>query len=286
MENSIFRYILRYSAPQQLYLVAVTVASYPFLFMSLELPKTIVNEAIDGKGPPFTLSLMGFSLQLDSSQIEFLLMLSFTYLFLVLMNGAFKYHINVFKGQLGERLLRRLRYQLYERMLRFPLPRFRRLGQGEIIPIITAEVEPLGGFIGTAFADPMFFGGQLVIILSFIVLQDPLLGLAAIAFYPLQIYLVPKLQRRVNRLAKQRIQNVRRLSDHIGESVSGIVEVRANDTAAFELARFTQRLGRIYMIRFEIYRRKFFIKFLNNFLDKLTPFFFFSMTNCFLEVLH
>ena len=277
MENSIFRYILRYSSPQQLYLVVVTVASYPFLFMSLELPKIIVNEAIQGHGPPFTLRLMGFKTEVDSSQIEYLLILSFTYLLLVLVNGAFKYHINVFKGQLGERLLRRLRYQLYERMLRFPLPRFRRLGQGEIIPIITAEVEPLGGFIGTAYADPMFFGGQLVIILSFIVLQDPLLGLAAILFYPFQIYLIPKMQRRVNRLAKQRIQNVRRLSDHIGESVLGIVEVRANDTLAFELARFTQRLGRIYSIRFEIFRRKFFIKFINNFIDKLTPFFFFSI---------
>jgi ABC-type multidrug transport system fused ATPase/permease subunit len=277
MESTIFRYILRYSTPQQLYLVAVTVASYPFLFMSLELPKIIVNEAIDGKGPPFVMHLMGFPITVDASQIQFLLTLSFIYLFLVLMNGAFKYHINVFKGQIGERLLRRLRYQLYERMLRFPLPRFRKLGQGEIIPIITAEVEPLGGFIGIAYADPMFFGGQLVIILSFIVLQDPLLGLAAIAFYPLQIYLIPRLQRRGNRLAMQRIQNVRRLSDHIGESVSAIVEVRANDTAAFELARFTQRLGRIYTIRFEIFRRKFFIKFLNNFIDKLTPFFFFSI---------
>jgi ABC-type multidrug transport system fused ATPase/permease subunit len=277
MESTIFRYILRYSTPQQLYLVVVTVLSYPFLFMSLELPKIIVNEAIDGKGPPFTMHLMGYAIPIQTSQIQFLLMLSFTYLFLVLMNGAFKYHINVFKGQLGERLLRRLRYQLYERMLHFPLPRFRKLGQGEIIPIVTAEVEPLGGFIGTAYADPMFFGGQLVIILSFIVLQDPWLGLAAIAFYPLQIYLIPKLQRRVNRLAMQRIQNVRRLSDHIGESVSGIVELRANDTSAFELARFTQRLGRIYTIRFEIYQRKFFIKFLNNFIDKLTPFFFFSI---------
>lgn len=277
MENTIFKYILRYSTPQQLYLVAVTVASYPFLYMSLELPKIIVNEAIDGKGPPFTLSLMGFETQVDNTQIKFLLALSLTYLFLVLMNGTFKFHINVYKGQLSERLLRRLRYQLYERMLRFPLPRFRKLGQGEIIPIITAEVEPLGGFIGTAYADPMFFGGQLIIILTFIVLQDPLLGFAAIAFYPLQIYLIPKLQRHVNRLAKQRIHNVRRLSDHIGESVSGIVEVRANDTAAFELSRFTQRLGRIYSIRFEIYRRKFFIKFLNNFLDKLTPFFFFCI---------
>ena len=277
MEKSIFRYILRYSTPQQFYLIAITVASYPFLFMSLELPKIIVNEAIDGHGPPFVFRLMGYEADIESTQIQFLLGLSLTYLFLVLMNGAFKYHINVYKGQLSERLLRRLRYQLYERVLRFPLPRFRKLGQGEIIPIITAEVEPLGGFIGSAYADPMFFGGQLVIILTFIVLQDPLLGLAAIAFYPLQIYLIPKLQRRVNQLAKQRIHNVRRLSDHIGESVSGIVELRANNTAAFELSRFTQRLGRIYSIRFEIYRRKFFIKFLNNFIDKLTPFFFFSI---------
>ena len=277
MENSIFRYILRYSTPQQIYVILVTVASYPFLFMSLELPKIIVNEAIDGSGPPFEFRLVGLSTDINITQIQFLLTLSFTYLFLVFMNGAFKYHINVYKGQLGERLLRRLRYQLYERMLRFPLPRFRKVGQGEVIPIITAEVEPLGGFIGTAYADPMFYGGQLVIILSFIVLQDPWLGLAAIAFYPLQIYLIPKLQRHVNRLAKRRIQNIRRLSDHIGESVSGIAEIRANDTSPLELARFTQRLGRIYDIRFEIFRRKFFIKFLNNFIDKLTPFFFFSI---------
>ena len=104
-----------------------------------------------------------------------------------------------------------------------------------------------------------------------------MLGIAAIAFYPLQMYIIPKLQRRVNALAKRRVQNIRRLSDHIGESVSGIVDVRANDTANLELARLSARLGRIYDIRFELYQRKFFIKFLNNFIDKLTPFFFFSI---------
>ena len=29
------------------------------------------------------------------------------------INGGFKYYINVYKGQLGERMLRRLRYELY-----------------------------------------------------------------------------------------------------------------------------------------------------------------------------
>lgn len=278
MEHSIFKYILRHSAPQQLYLLAVTVAYYPFLYISLELPKVIVNQAIEvGPTPPYMLRIFGIERSLDMPQVWFLMALCFVWLLIFFVNGGFKYHINIYKGLLGEGLLRQLRHELFARMLRFPLPRFRRLGQGEVIPIVTAEVEPLGGFIGTAFADPMFYGGQLVIILSFILIQDPLLGLAAIAFYPLQLYLIPKLQRRINNLAKNRVRNVRRLSDHIGETVAGIVEVRANDAADLELARFDERLGRIYGIRYQIYRRKFFIKFLNNFIDKLTPFFFLSI---------
>ena len=279
MQPSIFKYILHYSKPQQLYLLAIILASYPFLYLSLDLPKLIVNKAIDGEsdGDAYVVSFFGIDVSFVMDQIPFLLSLSFIYLFLVLINGGFKYYINVYKGRLGERLLRRLRYQLYSRILRFPLPHFRKVSQGELIPMITAEVEPLGGFIGTAFADPLFQGGQLAIILGFIMIQDPILGAAAIAFYPLQMYVIPKLQRKVNALGKQRVQNVRRLSEHIGDSVTGIVEVHAHDASSLELSRFTDRLGAIYWIRYEIYRRKFFIKFLNNFIDKLTPFFFFSI---------
>ncbi|MBG03197.1 MAG: multidrug transporter [Rhodospirillaceae bacterium] len=278
MEPSIFKYILRYSARQQVFLLCVILAYYPFLYLSLELPKLIVNRAIeDPVGPPFGVPIFGYEFKLDLDQIPFLLVLCFGYLFFVFCNGGFKYYINVYKGQMGERLLRRLRYQLYNRILRFPLQRFRKTSQGELIPIITAEVEPLGGFIGTAYADPLFFGGQLVIILTFIMVQDPMLGMASIALYPVQMYVIPKLQRKVNLLGKERVQNVRRLSEHIGESVAGVVEVHANDTSNLELSRFAERLGRIYEIRYEIYRRKFFIKFLNNFIDKLTPFFFFSI---------
>lgn len=278
MEPSIFRYILRYSARQQLFLFCVILAYYPFLYLSLDLPKLIVNRAIeDPVGPPFIAPIFGIDIPFEMDQISFLLVLCLGYLFFVFCNGGFKYYINVYKGRMGERLLRRLRFQLYNRILRFPLQRFRKVSQGELIPIITAEVEPLGGFIGTSFADPVFFGGQLVIILTFIMIQDPMLGMASIALYPVQMYFIPKLQRRVNQLGKQRVQHVRRLSEHIGESVAGVIEVHANDTSSLELSRFAARLGQIYDIRYEIYRRKFFIKFLNNFIDKLTPFFFFSI---------
>jgi len=43
------------------------------------------------------------------------------------------------------------------------------------------------------------------------------------------------------------------------------------------LAALTDRLGRLFTIRFEIYQKKFFMKFLNNFIKQLTPFFFYSV---------
>ena len=279
MEKSIFKFILRYSAPQQIYLLCVILAFYPFLFITLDLPKLIINRAIksNADGGPFYAPVFGYEFEFEVTQVTFLLILSFTYLALVFITGGFKYYISVFKGRMGERLLRRLRYQLYSRILRFPLPHFKKVSQGELIPMITAEVEPLGGFIGIAFADPLFFGGQLVLIIGYILLQDWQLGLAAAAMIPVQGFIIPKLQKRVNVLGKQRVQNVRRLADHLGETVSGIGEIHAHDTSNLEMSRFSKRLGGIYWIRYDIYKRKFFIKFLNNFIDKLTPFFFFSI---------
>ena len=46
LDQSIYGYILHYSLREQIYLVAVTLVSFPFLYYSLELPKWIINGAI------------------------------------------------------------------------------------------------------------------------------------------------------------------------------------------------------------------------------------------------
>ncbi|HYI73583.1 MAG TPA: ABC transporter ATP-binding protein, partial [Skermanella sp.] len=207
--------------------------------------------------------------------MPYLILLSLLFLTLVVVNGVFKFRINTLKGRLGERMLRRLRYELYARVIRFPLPRFRKVSQGEIIPMITAEVEPLGGFIGDSIALPVFQGGTLLVYLTFIFMQDPILGAAAVSLYPFQGWLIPRLQRKVNQLGKQRVRAMRQISDRIGESVSGMAEIHAHDTSAWHLADLSHRYGDVYDIRFEIFQRKFFIKFLNNFINQLTPFFFY-----------
>jgi putative ABC transport system ATP-binding protein len=271
IEPTIYRFILRHSLPQQLLLVALTILSFPFLYYSLDLPKTIINRAIGGKQFPQRI------LWFDLNQVPFLLFLCSLFLILVFVNGGFKYYINTCKGKLGERMLRRFRYQLYHRMLRFPLSQFSKTSSAQIIPMITSECESLGGFIGDAFVTPVFQGGTLLTIIFFMFMQDPVLGAAAIALYPLQGYLIPKLQRKVNQLGKQRVRRVREVADRVHESAAGIRDIHANDSVILQLTTFSDILGAMYSIRFEIYQRKFFVKFLNNFIAQLTPFFFYSI---------
>ena len=263
---------------QQFLVLAITLFSLPFYYISLEIPKKIINGALNTNSASY-LDPVGFFgvdfIQLD--RLPLLFTLCAIYFVLVIINGGFKYFINVFKGLLGERMLRRLRYQLYSRILRFPLPHFRKVSQGELIPMITAEVEPLGGFIGDAFTLPVYQGGLLVTALIFIMAQDWKLGLMALMFYPVQGYVIPKLQRTVNMLGKERVRHVRKLADRIGETVAGAQEIHANDTANYELADFSHRLSDIFRIRFDIFRCKFFVKFLNNFINQFTPLMFFSV---------
>ncbi|MBC6441002.1 MAG: ABC transporter ATP-binding protein [Rhodospirillales bacterium] len=296
MERTIYGFIFRYSKREQIFILLFTLLSLPFYYVSLDIPKLIVNNVlsepettVEPLVPGVSSAIAGAEmvdermlvlLGIDIVELERLTLLavySGVFLLLVGINGGFKYFINVYKGLLGERMLRRLRYQLYSRIMRFPLPYFRRVSSGELIPMVTQEVEPLGGFIGDALALPMYQGGLLITALVFIFMQDVWMGLASISLYPMQGWIIPKLQRRVNLLGKERVKEVRKVSERIAETVQGVEEMHANGMVRWEMAEFTSRMSRIFEIRYAIYRKKFFIKFLNNFLAQLTPFFFYAI---------
>ncbi len=275
MEHSIYRYVLKHSLWDQIKLLALTAFAMPFIYLSLDIPKIIINRAIGGEDIPSDI----FGYPVD--QISYLVLMCSVFLALVIFNGAIKYVINVYVGVVGERMIRRLRYELYSRVLRFPLSHFKRTSPAEMIPMITSETEQLGGFVGEAYSLPAQQGGLLLTYLVFIFNQDVFLGVAATALYPFQMWLIPRLQRRINELSKQRVLTVRRLADRIGESVGGIQEVHNHGTTRLERADIADRLGTILGIRYDIYRRKFFIKFLNNFLAQVTPFFFYLVGGLF-----
>ena len=271
MERSIFSFIWKYSRREQLVLLAFTIITFPFLYATLELPKRIINDAIGADND--VLDAWG----LEISQIQLLMVLCFAYLAAVLVHGLLKMRLNTMKGVLSERMLRRFRYQLVSRMMRFPRSYFQKTSQGELVSMVTSEAEPMGGLMGDAIAQPVFQAGQMLIIVFFLFMQSIWFGLAGIALIPLQAWIIPLLQRQINLLNKARIKEVRHLAAEIGETAAGITDLRTNGGWRYRLAAFTDRLGLLFDIRFRIYQKKFFMKFLNNFITQLTPFFFYSV---------
>ena len=270
MESSIFGFIWKYSKRQQLVILALSVVLLPLNYYSYDIPKQIVNRALGTDENP---SFFGH----DMDRLQLLMVLCGLFLGVVLISGALKYVVNVYAGVVAERMLRRLRFQLYSQLLRFPLPHLRRVSQGELVQMINAETEALGGFVGEAVSTPGLQAGTLLTSLFFMFVQDWKLGLAAVALYPLQIYLIPKLQRQVNLLGKERVRQVRRNAEKISEVAAGARDIRANDATVYERARFSEQLGAVFWIRFDIYKKKFLIKFINNFISQLGPFFFYAI---------
>lgn len=271
IERSLFRFIWKHSKRDQLILLAVTMTLFPLLYLTLELPKRIINDAIGSQTA--TIEKYGFTFD----QVTYLGILCLAFLLAVLAHGLMKMRINTMKGILSERMLRRFRYGLIARILRFPQPYFERVSQGELVSMITAESEPMGGLMGDAISQPVLQAGQMITILFFLFLQSFWFGLAAVALIPLQAWLIPMLQRQINLLNKTRIQEVRVLAAAIGESAAGAGALRTNGGWRYRMALITDQLGRLFEIRFIIYQKKFFMKFLNNFIGQMTPFFFYAI---------
>src|SRR5690606_23237045 len=128
-----------------------------------------------------------------------------------------------------------------------------------------------------AFAVPAVAIGTLATIVLFMFMQNWLMGVAAVSLFPLQLYLIPKIQRRINALQRDEVLEVRAISQRVGDVVAGTHEIHGHDTSQYELADFSQRLGTIFNIRMGIASKRYIVNILNTFFSQLTPFFFLSI---------
>lgn len=291
MDQSLTRFIWTHTRREQSWILLIVLISLIPYYMAFDLPKQIVNSPIQGQGfetagasqiffrmapdLPFfgeVVLFPGVSLE----RMPALMALSGAFLGLVIINGLFKFYINTYKGRMGERLLRRVRYQLIDRILRFPPRQFRRIKPAEAASMVKDEIEPMGGFTGDAFVQPVMLGGQALMAMLFICVQNIWLGAVAGFIAGIQVMIIPRMRRRLIELGRQRQLTARQLSGRVGELMEGISTIHALDTSNYERADMSARLGRIFKIRYDLYQWKFMVKFLNNFLAQLTPFIFYS----------
>ncbi len=193
-----YKAIWRATWRKQIPLVFLSVIVAALVAVPLKLQQLVVNELVYDKA------------------LEELLFLCSVYLAVVLLGSTLKFLRNYKLRILAESVVRRMRTRLYGRHVadtvdgRTDVPK-----RGTLLSMIASDAEDVGGFAGSAIADPLLMMGTLVSVIGFIIVQQPLLGLVALGIILPQAVIVFALQKHINRGVKKRVQILRAASDRI-----------------------------------------------------------------------
>ncbi len=252
--RSLFYWILRKHRGIQLMLLAIILTSLFFRVFPLEMQRRIINEAI----------------HLRDEQLLFLY--CGLYIGAVLLAGLSKYLINVIQTVLGQKILMELRTELYHHILQLPLQFYRKMQPGTVISAMTAELNSIGFFLGGALAIPLTSILSFLVFVGFMFTLSPLLTMLSISIYPLELIIIPLLQKRYNRLNKKRIKTTRAMANVVNEAISGIHEIHANAGYDLEEKRMAGFIEGLYSLLKRLFFVKYGIKFANNLFQSVGPF--------------
>jgi len=256
--SSLTAFIILYSGRSQIFLALLALSILPVTYAQLELPKRIINGAISAE----SLDTSQWFFNHNIEQVDYLLILCALFLTALLASACMKYALNISMGRTSERLLRHIRLLVVKN--RTNLKRASR--KSTLIPVVTQEVEPVCSFSGDALIVPLLYGGTVATIITFMMVQNVVLGAAAVTMLPIQIIVIPRIQRRINTHLQQRIGVIRSISNNL-----------QGDLVAENRGAVRGQIRELQSIRHKIFENKYLMKSLNNFIMNLTPFFLYTI---------
>ncbi len=250
----LFSWVLDRHRGAQTVLFALILSTLFFRVFPLEMQKRIVNYAI------------------NTRNVDALLVYSGLYIGAVVLAGILKYVINILQEFIGQKILLSMRAQLYDHILSLPLSFFRRTPAGMVIASLTSELSVIGEFLGGAIAVPTINVLTLLAFAGYLAYLNPLLAALSFSIYPIEIFIIPILQKRFNLLNQDRIDATRSMSNVIGEAISGMHEIHGNAGHAIENRKLARHAISLFNVRNMMNKYKYLIKFGNNFFQSIGPF--------------
>jgi len=242
MPRTLFGYIWQRTARQQVALALLSVVVFLLSAVPLELQRRIVNDAIARGATSAVLAL------------------ALAYVAFALTEGGVKLFMNVYRARVSEATVRELRHGIGALTSRVAMAEDRALAEGIEISMILSESEPIGGFTGISFSEPLLQGGILLSVFGYLAYLDPWMALISLAVLSPQIVFVPLIQRAISQRAEARIRTLREVS-------GGVVGAAGGDAAL--AAAQESHIDRVFRINMGIFKLKFTMNFLMNLMHHL-----------------
>lgn len=237
---SIYRFIWKNSARQQLVVCLVALITLPLTLAPIELQRRIVDDAI------------------GESDLRVLITLVTIYAAVIVIQQLIKFIYNFLSGKLSERLIRRLRVKILA--VNTAEDGIGSSEEGAVVTMLTGEVEPIGGFGGSAYAQLITEGGVLLTIMSYMLFTQFQLAVVAICAFIPQAIATPMVQKHINTQSAERISLVRSVGDDALAAAQGDGS-RTSDAK--------KHVRKIYSVRLIINKLKFGLKAVLNLFDHL-----------------
>ena len=197
LPNNVFRFIFATTALHQVLLSLLTILIFLLELVPLELQRRIVNDLVGTRDYSLIVELCA------------------AYAAIMLGHGGLKFGLNVYRGWVGERIIRYLRRRINALLDTTFSARRGAETSGVGIAVIISEVEPIGGFVGESVSEPLLQTGVLLTVLAYMINLQPWVALAMLAIFSPQFFFVPLMQRAINRRAAARVRTLRGVSTAI-----------------------------------------------------------------------
>jgi len=201
-----------------------------------------------------TTSLMAFLVKpvLDDIFIEKkmarLAVLPFLIIVIYVIKGVFSYGQAYLMSFVGEKIVARLREDLYAHLQRLSLSYFDRTPTGLLMSRILNDVTLIQGAVSSAVTGVLKDAFTIVGLLGVIFYRDWQLACLAILVLPIAVYPIVKFGRKLRKISTQSQKTMAELSVHLHETLTGNRIVKAFNTEAYEIRRFNEKVGRFFQL--------------------------------------
>jgi ABC-type multidrug transport system fused ATPase/permease subunit len=252
--RELYAYVWRASASRQIVLIILAIIAAVLATAPLELQRHIIN------------TLAG------RENVDRLGWLCGGYLVAAMGIGGLKYLVNIKSSGLGELMIRSLREETLRSAAGSINPdaapdESRRNKSGALVTTISSQAEAVGKFIGDCISTPIVQAGTMLSVLIYMLYTEPRLGVVVLFIAIPQVFLVPRIQRRLNVYVKERAHTLARAGDMMVDpmlaSGSAVGSLTGEISNAFET---------IYFARLHVFKLKFGLKFLISALQSMAVF--------------
>ncbi|MCE5311596.1 MAG: ATP-binding cassette domain-containing protein [Nitrospiraceae bacterium] len=146
---------------------------------------------------------------------------------LFLLRGIFTFFANYLMGSIGSKMIRFIRHEIYEKLLKLPHSFFTSSSSGSIISKVLNDVDVLKNTVAFTIKDMFVEGGTVVVLAAVAIYRRWDLALISFIVIPLIVYGIASLGKRMKRTSLQTRILISKVTTILHESLQGMKIIKA-----------------------------------------------------------